>query len=173
MTVQTQLPEYEPHETADRNVGFLLNDTARQLRTIFDRRKRDLGLTRSQWWVLTHLYFNEGLSQTSLSEILEIERATLGRLLDRLEAKGWIERRSVEADRRVKLVFLAGAVDPLLQTMRAVAADLRAEALANLSVDEQERFISTLIKIKNNLSTMVDNGNGTVGSTIMKDSQNG
>jgi hypothetical protein len=64
-------------------------------------------------------------------------------------------------------------VDPLLQTMRAVAADLRAEALANLSVDEQERFISTLIKIKNNLSTMVDNGNGTVGSTIMKDSRNG
>jgi DNA-binding MarR family transcriptional regulator len=173
MTVQTELPEYETHETAERNVGFLLNDTARQMRTIFDRRMRDLGLTRSQWWVLNHLYFNEGLSQTSLSEILEIERATLGRLLDRLEAKGWIERRSVEADRRVKLVFLAGAVDPLLQTMRAVAANLRSEALADLPVDEQERFISTLIKIKNNLSNMVENGNGVVGSTIMKDHQNG
>ena len=104
--------EMDQRETTDHNFGFLLNDTARQLRTNYDRRMRDLGLTRSQWWVLTHLYFNEGLSQTKLSDILEIERATLGRLLDRLEAKGWIERRTVDADRRVKLVFLAGAVDP-------------------------------------------------------------
>ena len=129
---------------------------------------RELGLTRSQWWVLTHLYFNEGLSQTKLSDILEIERATLGRLLDRLEAKGWIERRTVEADRRVKLVFLAGAVDPLMQTMRAVAADLRTEALANLSDEEQERFIATLIRIKTNLSAMVENSN-----TSSKEDQDG
>ena len=165
---QSTLADFEPHETADRNVGFLLNDTARQMRTLFDRRMRDLGLTRSQWWVLNHLYFNEGLSQTSLSEILEIERATLGRLLDRLEAKGWIERRSLDEDRRVKLVYLDGAVDPLLKTMRAVAAELRLEALANLPEDEQERFISTLVKIKSNLSTMVENGN-----TDVKDSHNG
>ncbi len=160
--------EIDHPETTDHNFGFLLNDTARQLRTNYDRRMRDLGLTRSQWWVLTHLYFNEGLSQTKLSDILEIERATLGRLLDRLEAKGWIERRTVEADRRVKLVFLAGAVDPLMQTMRSLAANLRTEALANLSEDEQERFISTLIKIKNNLSTMVENSNANT-----KDSQDG
>jgi len=99
---------------------------------------------------------------------LEIERATLGRLLDRLEAKGWIERRSVEADRRVKLVYLAGAVDPLLQTMRALAADLRTEALATLPEEEQERFISTLIKIKSNLSAMAENSN-----VNLKDGHNG
>ena len=152
----------------DRNFGVLVHDVSRLLRTLFDRRGRELDLTRSQWWVLNHLYFNEGLSQTSLSEILEIERATLGRLLDRLEAKGWIERRSVESDRRVKLVFLSGAVDPLLQTMRALAADLRAEALAGVTIEEQERLISTLTKIKTNLSTMADARN-----TSMKDGQNG
>ena len=48
------------HETADRNIGFLINDAARQIRTNYDRRMRELGLTRSQWWVLTHLYFNGG-----------------------------------------------------------------------------------------------------------------
>ena len=160
--------QLDEQETMDRNFGFLLNDTARQLRTNYDRRMRELGLTRSQWWVLTHLYFNEGLSQTKLSDILEIERATLGRLLDRLEAKGWIERRTVETDRRVKLVYLAGAVEPLLRTMRALAANMRTEALANLSDEEQERFISTLTKIKNNLSAMAENGNSS-----MKESQDG
>ncbi len=170
--------QFEEHETADRNIGFLIHDAARQLRTNYDRRMRELGLTRSQWWVLNHLYFNEGLSQTNLSEILEIERATLGRLLDRLEAKGWIERRTVAKDRRVKLVFLARAVEPLLRTMRALAADLRAEALADLTDEEQERFISTLIKIKSNLTAMSENGDGrhdavNVVSTSPKDIQDG
>ena len=68
----------------------------------------------------------------------------------------------------MKLVYLDGAVDPLLKTMRSVAAELRLEALANLPEDEQERFISTLIKIKSNLSTMVENGN-----TDVKDRHNG
>ncbi len=170
--------DVDPQETSDRNIGFLINDAARQLRTNYDRRMRELGLTRSQWWVLTHLYFNEGLSQTSLSEILEIERATLGRLLDRLETKGWIERRTVPKDRRVKLVYLARAVEPLLRTMRAVAADLRTEALADLDEDEQQRFIATLIKIKGNLSNMVENGDARGRSTndtrkSLKDRQNG
>jgi DNA-binding MarR family transcriptional regulator len=156
--------QVDPQETAERNIGFLINDTARQLRTNYDRRMRDLGLTRSQWWVLNHLYFNEGLSQTNLSDIMEIERATLGRLLDRLETKGWIERRTVPKDRRVKLVFLARAVEPLLRTMRSLAADLRAEALADLTDQEQEQFIATLIKVKGNLLAMGENGYGDGGN---------
>ena len=146
-------------ESVDRNIGFLINDAARQMRTNYDRRMRELGLTRSQWWVLTHLFFNEGLSQTNLSEILEIERATLGRLLDRLEAKGWIERRTVAKDRRIKQVFLARAVEPLLRTMRVLAAELRAQATAGLAEEEQERFIATLTKLKNNLTNMADTAN--------------
>jgi len=151
-----KMKDQPDQETADRNIGFLINDAARQIRTNYDRRMRELGLTRSQWWVLTHLYFNEGLSQTSLSEILEIERATLGRLLDRLEAKGWIERHTVEKDRRVKLVFLTNAVDPLLRTMRVLAAELRKEATIGLTDEEQDQFIVILTKIKNNLTKMAE-----------------
>ena len=146
-------------ESIESNIGFLINDAARQMRTNYDRRMKELGLTRSQWWVLTHLFFNEGLSQTSLSEVLEIERATLGRLLDRLEAKGWIERRTVPKDRRVKQVFLAQAVEPLLRTMRALASELRTQATAGLAEEEQELLIATLTKLKNNLTNMADTTN--------------
>ena len=158
--ILNKMSEQPDQETADRNIGFLINDAARQIRTNYDRRMRDLGLTRSQWWVLTHLYFNEGLSQTSLSEILEIERATLGRLLDRLEAKGWVERHTVKKDRRVRLVFLANAVEPLLRTMRVLAAELREEATIGLTNEEQDHFIAVLIKIKNNLTNMAEPTNG-------------
>ena len=165
--------QVDAQETADKNFGFLMNTAARQLRTNYDRRMKDIGLTRSQWWVLTHLYFNEGLSQTNLSDILEIERATLGRLLDRLEVKGWIERRTVPKDRRVKLVFLARAVEPLLRTMRSLAADLRSEALADIPDDEQDQFISTLLKIKCNLSAMADNTDSRGGQQNSKSVKDG
>jgi len=147
---------FDRRETADRNVGFLLNDSARLMRVNYDRRMRDLGLTRSQWWVLTHLYFHQGINQTELSAILEIERATLGRLLDRLEAKGWIERRPDASDRRVKRVYLTGEVGDLLRTMRALAHELRAETLAGLDAAEQERFIELLLQVKSNLLRMLD-----------------
>ena len=75
-------------ENVERNFGFILHDVARLLRTEYDRRVASLGLTRSQWWVLTHLYRNEGVTQTELADVLELERPSLGRLLDRLEANG-------------------------------------------------------------------------------------
>lgn len=144
-------------ESAERNIGYLMHDAARLMRVNYDRRMRDLGLTRSQWWVLNYVFFNEGIIQTELSAILEIERATLGRLLDRLEEKDWIERRPDPNDRRAKRVFLTRQVDDLIQTMRERAREMRAQTLSGLSADDQEWLIDTLIKIKKNLSQMVEN----------------
>lgn len=145
-------------ESADRNVGFLLHDTARLMRVNYDRRMGELGLTRSQWWVLTHLYFNEGISQTELSAILDVERATLGRLLDRLEDKGWVERRPDATDRRLKRVFLTGEVEELLRTMRSLAGDLRTDALKGLDDNEQTQLVELLLRVKDNLGRMLDRG---------------
>ena len=139
------------HEDLSRNFGFLLNDVARLLRTAYDRRIRKLGLTRAQWWVLTHLYRGDGVSQTELAETLEIEKPTLGRLLDRLEAKGWVRREHDARDRRMWRVHLTPEVEPALRIMRALAAELRRDALAGLSAAERERFVDTLLAIKANL----------------------
>ena len=138
-------------EDLSRNFGFLLNDVARLLRTAYDRRIRKLGLTRAQWWVLTHLYRSNGVTQTELAETLEIEKPTLGRLLDRLEAKGWVRREHDASDRRVWRVHLTDEVEPALRTMRTIAAELRRDALTGLSAEQRERFVDTLLAIKENL----------------------
>ena len=44
----------------DGYIGYMLSDVARLIRTVFDRRVRDLGLTRAQWLVLTRLYRRPG-----------------------------------------------------------------------------------------------------------------
>ena len=138
-------------EDLSRNFGFILNDVARLLRTTYDRRMKALGLTRSQWWVLTHLYRNDGVTQSELAEILEIEKPTLGRLLDRLEANGWVRREEHAVDRRAKRVFLTEEVGPAMKSMRVAAAELRRDALEGLSPEQQSQFVDTLIAVKANL----------------------
>ncbi len=145
------MPQLDQRESADRNIGFLLHDVARLMRTDYDRKMRHLGLTRSQWWVLTYLYFNEGITQSELSALLDIERATLGRLLDRLGEKGWIERRLDPNDRRVKRVYLTGEVETLMQTMRAMAAEMRGQAFDGIDKANLETLIGLLVQIKGNL----------------------
>ena len=150
-------------EDLSRNFGFILNDVARLMRTTFDRRVKALGLTRSQWWVLNHLFRNDGATQSELAEILEIEKATLGRLLDRMEQKGWIRREGHADDRRAKRVFLTDEVEPAIKTMRAAAAEVRRESMAGLSAARQTQFVDALLAIKANLSRADNgaNGNGT------------
>ncbi|MEO6021522.1 MAG: MarR family transcriptional regulator [Burkholderiales bacterium] len=153
-------------EDLSRNFGFILHDVARLLRTTFDRRVKGMSLTRSQWWVLLHVFRNDGVTQSELADILEIEKATLGRLVDRMESKGWLRREGDAVDRRVKRIYLTDAVEPSMKAMRAAAADVRREALAGLSAEEQERFVSTLLLVKNNLSQGENGSNGTKLSAV-------
>jgi MarR family transcriptional regulator, transcriptional regulator for hemolysin len=145
-------------EDLSRNFGYLVNDVARLMRTVYDRRVRSLGLTRSQWWVLNHLFRNPGTKQTELAAILEIERPTLGRLLDRLERKGWVRRESDAHDRRAWRVHLTAAAEPAMRKLRKQAFELRRDALKGVSAAERERFVDTLLAVKANLSRMQRNG---------------
>ena len=144
------------HENLERNFGFILHDVARLLRTTYDRRVRGLGLTRSQWWVLTHLFRKDGITQSELAEVLELEKPSLGRLLDRLEAKGWVRREVDARDRRAKRVFLTGAVETPMRVMREIAAGVREDALSGLSTADRDRFVDTLLTIKSNLMDQVN-----------------
>jgi hypothetical protein len=85
----------------DEYIGVVISDVARLLRTEFDRRVRRLGITRGQWLVLTRLHRHPGASHSQLAEMMEVEKATAGRMIDRLVANGWVERRSQPDDRRV------------------------------------------------------------------------
>ena len=90
----------------DGYIGYMLSDVARLIRTVFDRRVRDMGLTRGQWLVLTRVYRRPGVSQTELADMLEIDRASAGRMIDRMEKNGWVERRPDNGDRRINRLHL-------------------------------------------------------------------
>ncbi|MFQ5534948.1 MAG: MarR family winged helix-turn-helix transcriptional regulator [Sphingomonadales bacterium] len=140
----------------ERSVGFLMSDVARLLRNAFDRRARAMGLTRTQWWVVAHLYRNDGQTQTELAEELDMEKAPLGRLLDRLEASGWVERRPDPHDRRAKRVFKTDKIEPYITAMRQSAVEMYEVALAGLPSNKRDELIDTLLLMKTNLLTNGD-----------------
>ena len=136
----------------EHGFGFLLHDIARLLRKRFDQRAATLGLSRAQWQVLAHLHRHEGINQSGLADILEIQGVTLGRLVDRLEAAGWVERRADLADRRARRLYTTAKVAPVLERMWALGEMNREEALAGLGDDDRRRLIDVLLKIRGNLS---------------------
>jgi DNA-binding MarR family transcriptional regulator len=142
-------------EDLSRNFGFLISDVARLMRKNFDSRVKEIGLTRSQWWLLNHLFRADGITQAELAETLEIERSSTGKLLDLLELKGWIKRVVDKKDRRSKRVFLTKEVEPIIKKMRGIAKKVREVSLGKLS-SQQDDFVDVLIEIKNNLTK--DNG---------------
>ena len=139
---------YDP----ERSFGFLLHDIARLMRKRFDQRARALGLSRAQWQVLVHLSRHEGINQSGLAEILEIENITLGRLIDRMEEAGWVERRPDQNDRRARLLYTTQKVAPVMERMRGLAEETRNEALAGLADAERDALIERLIHVRANLS---------------------
>ncbi|SER52847.1 DNA-binding transcriptional regulator, MarR family [Faunimonas pinastri] len=132
-------------------LGFLLHDVARLLRKRFEQRSRAARLTRSQWQVLAYLAGNEGIHQSALAELLDIEPITLVRLIDRMEARGLVERRHHATDRRVWLLFLQPEARPLLEIMRHTGHLTREEAFSGISPAERDRLLQTLSLIKSNL----------------------
>ena len=134
----------------DGNVGFLLHDVSRLLRMRFDRRARALGLTRAQWRVLAHLAPRQGINQSSLAEILEVENITLGRHIDRLEDTDWVVRRRDPGDRRAWRLFLTAQARPVLDQMEVLAAETQEEAMTGLSDGERDRLLKLLLSMKRN-----------------------
>jgi MarR family transcriptional regulator, transcriptional regulator for hemolysin len=137
-------------------LGFLLHEVARLLRRRFEQNTHNSGLTRSQWQVLAYLANNEGINQSGLADLLEIEPITLGRLIDKLEKRGLIERHPDPSDRRAWLLHLTPAARPKLTQLRELGNVTRAEALAGVAESDTERLLSTLQALKTNLADACD-----------------
>jgi len=131
--------------------GYLLNDISRLLRKQFDQRAREVGLSLAQGRTLVYLALNQGINQAGLADILEVRPISLARLLDRMETAGWIERRPDPADRRVHRLHLADKAHPVLETVQALATELRSRAMVGLSDYERSQLMLLLRRVRENL----------------------
>jgi len=136
----------------DRDMLIVLHDVARLLRTRFDQTARAYGMTRAQWIILARLDRQPGMSQNELATICEVEPITVARLVDRLEARGMVERRADPSDRRVRRLHLLPASKPILTEIARYREDLDAEITDGLNGPARETFIDALLHIKTKLT---------------------
>ena len=139
----------------DRHVGFLSADISRLMRTEFDRQVSALGVTRAQWMVLARLARRPGCSQTELADMMEMERATAGRLVDRLEENGLVRREPDPTDRRVRRVFPTELATGQQAQMRAVADAIVDDALSDLNAEQRETLMTLMESVRTRLSSIV------------------
>ena len=138
-----------------QDLGFRLEEVARLYTRRFDERARTLSLQLAQCKALVLLAENEGISQTRLSELSEIDPARLVGILDRLEAGGWAQRRRLPRDRRVCSLAVTQNAEPILRLIRNVISDTYVEALQGLSIDEIGTMIKVLACVHSNLSAII------------------
>lgn len=138
-------------ENWDQRLGFLMHDVSRLRRIVFDNLMKPLGVTRSQWWVLAYLSRHDGMAQSDLANILELGKAALGGIIDRLEASGFIMRNPDPVDRRVKRVFLTAQGKQTIKEMRVMSHEMSEEILEGLDNNERVVLADMLNKVKHNL----------------------
>jgi MarR family transcriptional regulator, transcriptional regulator for hemolysin len=144
-----------PELPITREIAVNIMDVARMLRTYADQRARQFGISRAQWVVLIRLDRQEGLKQSELAEILDLQPISLTRLLDRLAENGLIERRADPNDRRANRLYLKPAARPLIAELAALGNNMMADVLAGLDGKANERLLGTLHTMKDNLRAAI------------------
>jgi DNA-binding MarR family transcriptional regulator len=114
-----------------------------------------MGLTQAQWRALVHLSRNEGLNQVGLAELLEVQPITVARLIDKLVAAGFVERRPDPKDRRAQRLFLMEKATPLLAQIWEIAEETYQVVLSGLSPAERATLLSLLTRMRANLTTLM------------------
>ncbi len=124
----------------------------RRLRAVFDARVKEHGLTLARARTLLALNEQEGLYQKELAEALEIENATMVRLLDGLERQSFIERRTVQGDRRAKRVVMTEEGKELADEVEKLADHVREDLLDGVTDEELNVALSVLRKMADSMS---------------------
>jgi MarR family transcriptional regulator for hemolysin len=136
----------------DRDPLVVLSNVARMMRTLADARARNHGMTRAQWMILVWLDRQPGMSQNEMAALIEVEPITVGRLIDRLERRGMVERRPDPADRRIWRLHLKPEAEPMLQEIAKARVELNAMMIAGLPKKDLDTTIDCLLQMKTNMT---------------------
>jgi DNA-binding MarR family transcriptional regulator len=134
-----------------QHLGFLLDDVAHLYTRRFEGRAQELALTLTQCRALAALAHCGGVSQKRLAEISETDPARLVRILDRLEAVGWAERRSDPQDRRAHSLAITESAKPVVQSIWQIVRNTNTEALQGFTSDELHLLMDLLERVHANL----------------------
>ncbi len=132
----------------EKSVGFLLAKAYQRACALFKDEFDQYDLTPQQFGILAFLWIEDGLSQAELSARSQIDRTTIGGIVDRLEKEGLVKRTNHPEDRRAFQVFLTARGKSLEDELCAIANRVLVRFNAPLTKEEQETLVRILEKIR-------------------------
>lgn len=134
--------------------GFLVTDIARMLRAEMDRHIAVSGmeLTPGEVRLLAQAARAGTVRQSVLAERIGVEAMTVSAYVDRLEARGLIERLPDPSDRRAKLISLTDAADAVLDQVKVFADEARGRAAQSVNPADWAVMLKVLKTVRCNLS---------------------
>jgi MarR family transcriptional regulator, transcriptional regulator for hemolysin len=152
-----------------REILFQLSDVARSMRTYIDQCAREHGMTRAQWGALARLERQEGMTQTEMAEVLEIQPISLVRLIDRLCQHGLVERRPHPSDRRANRLYLTDKGRSTLTRMAPLGKEIAGDVLGPVDETAIADLLEKLLRIKGNIKHASGKRNGGNGAGSVRD----
>lgn len=120
-------------------MGHISENAMKQITDAFGRRLQNSGITRVQWIALYYVKTKSKISQRDLSNLMNIMDSSAGRLIDRLERDGLIERERNNTDRRVIYINLTDKGDKLITDLLPIGIQFNDDLIAG--IDEKELMI--------------------------------
>lgn len=120
----------------EKSIGFLLGKACQRAWATVREELEPYDLTPPQFGILAFLWQEDGLTQVELSEKAQIDRSTVGGLIDRLERNGLLERRQHPQDRRAYKIHLTEQGKAMESTLSACAERSLRRFTAGLNEDE-------------------------------------
>lgn len=133
-----------------------LTKASRKIRTAFNQQVAAHGLTYPRARTLFRLAKKQNITQSELACDLELEQATIVRLLDRMEESGLIERRAGARDRRVNHIVLTPHGEEQAALVKSIGEGLRMQIFADVDPRELQNGITLLERIATNIAEISD-----------------
>jgi MarR family transcriptional regulator, lower aerobic nicotinate degradation pathway regulator len=127
--------------------GHLIRRAQQISTALFAEECSAFDLTAVQFAALMAIRAHPKIDATRLSAQIAFDRSTLGDVLERLEAKGWVARSSSKTDKRVKLLRLSAAGEQLLRRALPAVRRVQERLLSPLEPQDREKMIALLSRL--------------------------
>lgn len=133
-------------------MGHITENAMKQISEAFGRRLQNTGITRVQWIALYYVKTKNRISQRDLSNLMNVKDSSAGRLIDRLERDGFIERERNDIDRRVIYIKLTDKGDQLISDLMPFGIRFNDDLVAGIDEQELQIYEKVLKKMISNIA---------------------
>ncbi|MEW9701673.1 MarR family winged helix-turn-helix transcriptional regulator [Paenibacillus sp. SI8] len=140
----------------DHSIGFNMGLTYRKLSNLLQQRLKVYDITPEQWSVLYQIDKADGLMQKEIAERVGKDRPTTTRILDQLEGKGYVYKKTGENDRRSFLVYITDKGSSLMQETIPIEQKVITDVRQCMSNEEYNLLMNLLIRVSNQVSELTE-----------------